>query len=227
MPGSLTAPPTRRLFVLGDSISIHYGPFLELFLAGRCSCSRKGSELLPAGTSPSVTLQRLAELDPGLPELNGGDSAAVLAYLKTRPPQCDLLLLNCGLHDLRKDPSHGAHQVEPEDYAHNLDEIVRLAMGIAPRVVWVRTTPVAGAHHNRLSAEFHRENEDVVAYNAIADQMMAQAGISGIDLYTFTLRLAEQPGGLEALIDDHVHFTLPVRRLQAAYIAGRLEGYLD
>jgi len=47
-----------------------------------------------------------------------------------------------------------------------------------------------------------------------------------IDLYRFTLSLAEDVQALESLYEDHVHFTQPVRRLQAAYIAGWLEATL-
>lgn len=226
-PVDLNEPSRLRLFVLGDSISIHYGPFLEKLLAGRYSCDRKGSQLLPAEDFSYHVLQRLAELDPGIPEINGGDSASVLAYLQQNPPQCDVLLLNSGLHDLKASPASGKRQVEPQAYARNLEEILRLAQACARRVVWVRSTPVATEHHNRLNTGFSRQNDNVIAYNAIADAAVQRAGIPSIDLYTFTLALCEPPGNLAVLLSDHVHFTAPVRRLQGAYIAGWLEAYLD
>ena len=34
----------RSVFVVGDSISIQYGPFLEQMLSGRIAYARKGSE---------------------------------------------------------------------------------------------------------------------------------------------------------------------------------------
>lgn len=254
--GSLpTAHPA--LFVLGDSISIGYGPFLEQLLQqtlrGRFTCDRKGRELLdgPAGRSeekeigsvalrsnatlpkfsslppgqPGV-LERLAALDMGLPELNGGDSASVLAYLQQRAaqePGWSVLLLNCGLHDLKVDPHTGAHQVELETYVRNLEAILPLARALSRQVVWVRTTPVADERHQRLSSGFWRYNADVRAYNEAADEVTQRAGIPRIDLYHFTLGLCRPPDRLEDLLVDHVHFTEPVKRLQAAYIAGWLE----
>jgi len=220
------------LFVLGDSISIGYGPFLEQMLHGRFSCDRKGSELL-TDESPDQRsgmpriLQRLAALDNQLPALNGGDSNNVLAYLQSmaahQSPDHPFLLLNCGLHDLRVDPKTKAHQVEPEDYARNLEEIIRLATFVSQRVTWVRTTPVDDVRHQRLNPDFQRFNAEVMVYNAIADAEMNKAGIPSIDLYNFTLGLCDTPERLKDLYIDHVHFTPETRRLQAAYIAGWLD----
>jgi lysophospholipase L1-like esterase len=220
------------LFILGDSISIDYGPFLERMLAGRFSCDRKGSELL-ADAEPDQPPERqdilksLAALDKGLPALNGGDSNGVLAYLQNMvarsTPDWSVLLLNCGLHDVRVDPQTKAHQVEPDHYASNLEEIMRLASSLGCRVIWVRTTPVADDRHQRLNPGFQRFNVDVITYNNIADAQMNKAGIPNIDLYNFTLGLCDTPEGLEDLYIDHVHFTEEIRRLQAAYIAGWLD----
>lgn len=223
-----------RLFVLGDSISIDYGPYLERMVAGRFCCDRKGSELL-ADENPVKSpgrqdiLQRLAALDKGLPALNGGDSNAVLAYLQNMiahsTPDWSVLLLNCGLHDIRVDPQTKAHQVELDDYASNLEKIIRLASAITHRVIWVRTTPVADDRHQRLNLDFRRFNADVIAYNDIADAKLETAGIPSVNLYSFTLGLCDSPEGLENLFIDHVHFTERIRQLQAAYIAGWLDAH--
>lgn len=47
-------------------------------------------------------------------------------------------------------------------------------------------------------------------------RQMADAGVPTVDLHTFTADLGPD------LFCDHVHFTEPVRRLQAAFIAGWL-----
>lgn len=218
------------LFILGDSISIQYGPFLERMLAGRYACDRKGSELLaaePTGQPRGEILQRLTEWDLGAEDINGGDSACVLAYLKARAssktPRWTILLLNCGLHDLRTNPNSGARQVAPKAYAQHLKEIVGLAARTSRRTVWLRTTPVADDRHQRLNPEFHRFNADVENYNRIADEIMDQAGIPKIDLYRYSFGLGAVFGSLDALYADHVHFTGPVQQLQAAYITGWLD----
>ena len=231
LPGDpVRSRPT--LFILGDSISIHYGPFLERMLAGRCICDRKGSELLRAeslAAGEKDTLQRLAALESSSVAINGGDSACVMAYLQSRctpaPPAWSVLLLNCGLHDIRTDPQNSSRQVEPAAYAENLNAILHLAALASRRTVWLRTTPVSDSCHQQLNPEFHRFNADVEHYNQIADRIMDQAGIPKIDLYTFTRALSASPASLDSLYCDHVHFVEPVQRLQAAYIAGWLDAH--
>jgi lysophospholipase L1-like esterase len=208
LPGK-AAPHTPTLFVLGDSISIHYGPALERMLAGRFVCDRKGSELLGV-QAPNINrvgvLQLLAALESGLEAINGGDSASVLAYLlsksRSKTGIGNILLLNCGLHDIRRDPYSTTRQVEPEAYAANLTEILRLAAGLSQQVVWLRTTPVVDELHQRLNPEFQRFNADVEQYNRIADALMNAAGIPSIDLYGFTKNLSPSAEMLEYLYSD-------------------------
>ncbi len=232
MPGK-PAPHIPTLFVLGDSISIQYGPGLERLLAGRFACDRKGSELLEdqaLAENGVGILQRLAALDSSLEAINGGDSASVLAYLQAKSAaQAGLgtvLLLNCGLHDVRRDPRSSTCQVEPGYYAANLNDILRLATRLSQQVIWLRTTPVCDACHQRLNHEFQRFNADVELYNQITDALMDEAGIPSIDLYGFTRKLSPADETLEQLYCDHVHFSEPVRQMQAAYIAGWLEAYI-
>ena len=193
------------LHVLGDSISIHYGPYLQRHLDGVFTYSRK--EGMPG--------------DPDEPNaVNGGDSSLVLRYLNAcaeRQAHWDYLLLNCGLHDLKTDPVTQAKQVPPDVYRANLERIIPLAQSLAAHIVWVRTVPVIDAVHNERSSTFHRFGADVERYNGIADEVMRRHGIPKIDLFAFTRNL----GDAEVYI-DHVHFRDDVRRLQAAYIAGYL-----
>lgn len=192
------------LHVLGDSISQRYGPYLKVYLKGVLDYSRK--EGMPG--------------DPAEPNgTNGGDSALVLRYLQAcheRDMHWDYLLLNCGLHDLRTNPKTRAKQVEPDLYLNNLRQIVPAARALARHIIWVRTTPVADAIHNALSASFHRFAVDVDDYNALADTVMAEAGIPRIDLFDFTRKLGDDP------YVDHVHYKENVCQMQAAYIAGYL-----
>lgn len=192
------------LHVVGDSISQHYGPHLAHFLQDSCAYSRK--ESMPG--------------DPNEPNgANGGDSALVLRYLDACA-QCaqhwDYLLLNCGLHDLRTDPATGMQQQPLDAYERNLRRIVPLAQSLAGRVLWVRTTPVVDAVHNSAGQSFLRFAADIDRYNAVADTVMREHGVPLIDLFSFTARLG---AGIYA---DHVHYTEPAQRLQAAFLAGYL-----
>jgi len=53
---------------------------------------------------------------------------------------------------------------------------------------------------------------------------MRAAGIPVIDLNRFTSSISTT-GRLEDLLVDHVHFSEPVRKLQAAFLAGWIEAY--
>lgn len=208
---SLQSMPT--IFVLGDSISIQYGPYLERLLAGRIGYTRK------EGVDAA-----LADLD--VPQgANGGDSRMCLAYLRARCAepdfQPDLLLLNCGLHDIKRTaPGFDQLQVSFTDYRSNLLAIRDLlaARGIA--LAWVRTTPVVDAVHNTPSKTFHRHAADQAEINAIADAVMAPVA-HRIDLDTATRAL-----GGDEIFCDHVHYIDAVRQVQAAFIAGHLLAWL-
>lgn len=205
---------TPRLFVIGDSISIQYGDALERRLAGSFRYDRKRDD---AGAPKA-----LSDLD--VPTgANGGDSAMVLAYLRHRrmadPIAADVLLLNCGLHDIKTDPVARTRQVEPAAYEANLRAIAAEVAAQGPILIWVRTTPALAEVHNRPDSAFLRFAEDVAAYNAIADRVMAEAGVHTIDLFTFS------QGFIPAGFCDHVHYTEPVREEQARFLAERLSAW--
>jgi len=192
----------KKVFVLGDSISIHYGPFLEAYLDGVFAYDRKGK------------MQECKDLNIAS-QVNGGDSSNVLKYLQLLPNlEYDILLLNCGLHDIKT--CEGVRQVSEENYKKNLKEIVELVLSRGKKVVWVNSTPVNDEQHNRICTIFSRYNKDLLRYNNIAAQLMAEKEIPVIDLYGFTEKL-NMP-----LYEDHVHFYEPVRMLHATYIAGSL-----
>ena len=198
----------KRIFVLGDSISMQYGPYLREMLAECWDYDRK--------RDPSQTVADLDQPVGG----NGGDSDRVLEYLNDHCEHLaafDLLLVNCGLHDIKTDEATGMRQVDVSRYEENLVRILDTLAAIGLPAAWVRTTPVDDGMHNRVKG-FHRFNRDVLAYNAIADRVMAGRAVPELDLYGFSLRLGE------GIHQDGVHFTEPVRRLQAAFLAGALTG---
>jgi hypothetical protein len=201
-----------KIYVIGDSISVQYGPFLEKYLAGIVEYSRKEGE-------------EEAHLDLDRPQVaNGGDSSMVLSFLRAKAAhggvKADLLLVNCGLHDFRTTIADGAKQVPLERYRENLNAIVDVAERMGVPMAWIRTTPCDDKTHNeRPGAGFYRFSADCAAYNAAADAVMSARGIPLIDLYAFTLFLEPD------LYYDHIHFKEPVREKQAAFIAGWIAGY--
>lgn len=206
------APSMPKLYVIGDSISMRYGPFLEKYVQGVWQYDRKSDDG-----------QAAKNLDVPV-GANGGDSRMVLEYLKLKAPdksfQPDVLLLNCGLHDIKRNPETNAIQVDSASYRKNLEAIYQLLHKRTIRLVWMRTTPVEDERHNSRSKAFKRYARDLDAYNAIADEVMHKHGVSIIDLYTFTRSL-----GSEHFV-DHVHYDDFAMQLQAGYIAGFLQGLL-
>ena len=200
-----------ELFVLGDSISIHYGLYLQQFVDGIATYGRKQEETINATKVGS----------------NGGNSKIVLDYLKLkfsdRSFNPDYILINCGLHDIKRAGPAYEFQVCIKDYKKNLKEVFSLLKKRNINIVWVRITPVVDAIHNSRRADFKRYAADVKAYNGVADQLCAERSIPVIDLFTFTSLL---PGSPENKYIDNVHFNEGTRVLQASYIAGFLQSHL-
>lgn len=193
--------------MVGDSISMHYGPHLKRMLEGVFEYHRK--EGVESGT----------DLDKAS-GANGGDSAMVRDYLQglsiAGRLDYDVIMINCGLHDIKTNPETRAKQVPILKYEENLRGILSLLGKTRARTVWVRSTPVNDPVHNGIMKEFERYADDLDAYNLAADRIMAGFGVTVIDLYTFTKNLGD------GLYCDHVHFRDEICALQAAFIAGHL-----
>jgi lysophospholipase L1-like esterase len=194
-----------KLYVIGDSISIHYGPYLQAYLEGIVEYSRKKD-----------ADEKLLNLDNPQGD-SGGDSSMVLSFLKAKAHcggiDADFLLLNCGLHDIKTDPKSGNKQVPIRQYENNLREIVKIVRELGPKLIWVRSTLFDDNIHNSSYVGFYRYVIDCIEYNRVADLVMEKNGVPVIDLCNFTLNLGRD------LYFDHVHFIESVRKKQAAYIA--------
>ena len=202
-----------RVFVLGASLTIQFGPYLEAELAGKFHYDRK-----------RATDGKRAEDDLDFPQgENGGDSGMCLAYMRHRrqhdPIPADILVLSCGLHDIKTDPKTGAKQVPADQFRQNLRDILAEAAEMKLHVAWLRITPVVDAIHNERSKNFHRFTADVDRYNRIADVVMAEAGVHVIDFHTFCAAMLP-----DALI-DHVHYNEEARAAQAKFIANDLSAW--
>lgn len=194
----------KTIHIVGDSISIQYGPYLAQYLGSCCEYSRKEG--------------RIGNLD--IPEgANGGDSAMVLDYLyqcAAKKLHWDLLMINCGLHDIKR--YGGRKQIDSIEYESNLRKIFEQGQALSHRLIWVRTTPVIDEIHNTRIKEFERYNEDVEEYNKIADGIATEVGVRVVNLNRFSRSL----GGVE-IYQDHVHFTAEVQKLQGAFIVGHID----
>jgi lysophospholipase L1-like esterase len=138
------------------------------------------------------------------PEQNGGTSENVLAHLDewaiTRRP--DVLHINCGLHDLRKEFGQDAAAVPLPAYTDNLRTIMtRVKTETDAIVIWALTTPVNQEWHRKTKG-FDRFEADVAAYNAAAADIAQELDIVVNDL----VATVTSAGRDDLLLPDGVHF---------------------
>jgi len=195
----------KRIIVIGDSISLGYGSELKIMLENVFDYSTKNTNA-DAGN-----------LDfPVGP--NAGDSRMVLNYLRTLKAdknfRADLMLLNCGLHDIKTDRNTIKKAIDSKQYTLNLDTIFRLLRKMKQPVIWVNTTTVNDSIHNSKNVGFYRYKTDVIRYNQIADSLCLKYKIPVINLYSYTKTFPDSS------YIDHVHYKPEYAKLQAAYIAG-------
>lgn len=205
-------PKRAKVFLIGDSISVQYFPYLKQYLSNFADIERK---------MDNGRAEKNLDVPAGA---NGGDSRMVFEYLRSRFKDPDFrpdyLLLNCGLHDIKHHPETGAIQVTEDNYRKNLEAIVSLLRANHVKPVWIRTTYVVDSIHNTRSKDIVRYAEDVIKYNSIADEIFLKHEVPLIDLYSFSVRQ-----GVEHVM-DHVHYDLSTRALQAAYITGFMQNII-
>jgi lysophospholipase L1-like esterase len=202
----------KEIFLIGDSISIEYWVYLKEYIADYALLERKQDDG-----------EALKDLDIPM-GANGGDSRMVLLYLKSKLKESlfkpQYMLINCGLHDIKRNPQTNSIQIEKTEYKENITEIFQLLNKENITPVWINTTWVIDSIHNARSKAFFRYNADVIEYNEIAADVCNKYGIPIIDLYTFSKQLGKEQ------IRDHAHYTSNAQTLQAAYIAGFIQKYI-
>lgn len=208
----------KRVFLYGDSISVHYGPAFEKALPGWCEFDRKGG-----------VAKALENLDDPKGS-NGGDSGMMAAYFHERSAEVgfcpDLVLLNAGLHDIKRSPNAASPlRVSVEDYRKNLAKTLAILGERDVSVAWIRTTPLHEATHNGSAFPgFYRFERDLAEFNAVADSIMVESGIPMIDMAGFT---SAQSQSVSDLFCDHVHFRESIRELQGAFLAGWVQSFFQ
>lgn len=172
-----------KVLIIGDSISIGYTPGLAERLRGIANVRR--------------------------PDTNCGDTRAGLAHLDKwlGDTPWDVIHFNWGLHDLcyrhpeakvygNRDKVNGTLSVSPEQYALNLEALVRRLKEAGATLIWASTTVVPEGEAGRFVG-------DEIEYNTIAAEIMKRHGIAINDLHAlssgFPASLFVRPGD--------VHFT--------------------
>jgi lysophospholipase L1-like esterase len=188
----------KSVILIGDSIRMGYQPTVEQLLGEQ------------------------AQL--WAPTENGGTSANVLAHLDewvlSRSP--DILHLNCGLHDMKTEFGASTQGIPPNQYEANLRKIVgRIVEQGTTQLIWAATTPVNEAWHHARKA-FDRFEADVLAYNAVALQVIAKYSVPVNDLYQVIM-----DAGRDRLLNpDGVHFSPAGYTLLGQAVADAIRTYL-
>jgi lysophospholipase L1-like esterase len=188
----------KKIILIGDSISMGYRGHVQCELHGVATCWG--------------------------PDENGGTSRNVLARLDdwvlTRP--ADVIHLNCGLHDLKREFGAQDTQVPLGEYEDNMRLILqKIQANSSARLIFATTTPVNQERHHRLKG-FDRCEADVAAYNAAALKVAAEAGVTVDNLFD----VVEQAGRDELLGEDGVHFTPDGYRILGAAVSRSLRAVL-
>ena len=162
--------------------------------------------------------------DVWAPTQNGGNSANILQHLNewiiSRLP--DVLHINCGLHDLKKDFDTGEPAIPLNQYESNLRTLLeRILTETDCTVIWAMTTPVNESwHHERKG--FDRLEDDVAAYNGVALKVADDLNIPINDLF----RVITDAGRDSHLTSDGVHFIPEGCALLGKAVAKFVEPYL-
>lgn len=200
----------RKIFVYGDSISMQYGFHLKEILERQgYGYDRKGG-----GNS----------LDLANPVWNGQSSVEMLCWIERQTRREEILLFNCGLHDIVHTDIQKPCRVSVGDYRSNLERICKKAAELFAGRIFVNTTPVDD-HRRSKSGEWVRFNRDVILYNQTAGEVMDHYQIPVIDLYTYTETLKRKMD----IYQDQVHMASEASKLQAELIVKKMRerGILD
>lgn len=207
--------------LIGDSIRMGYAPLVAERLRGK---ARVYSPALNGGDTANV----LSKLDEGIfqhqpdvvhlncglhdlrlirPEAAGGASGAA-AGAEGAGGAIAAAGAGGATGATTGSPADGAasrlYQVPIEDYRAHLKEIVaRIRANSQASLVFANTTPILDDRHAQRRAAFERHEADVLRYNAVALEVMREAGVPVHDLHW----VVEDGGPEQMLGRDGTHYT--------------------
>lgn len=174
-------PGLPRVLLIGDSISIGYTLPTREALKGKANVHR-----IPTNGGP--TTRGLTEIDKWLGDGNW-----------------DVIHFNWGLHDLKYMGPNGENlvpkekgghqQVPPDEYAKNLEQLVKRLKQTKAKLIWRNTTPVPPGSAGRYVG-------DSAKYNEIAAKIMKRHNIPTHDLFTMSKKRMK-----ELMRPANVHYT--------------------
>lgn len=186
----------HSIMIIGDSISNGYTPLVRELLEGK-----------------NIEIE----------SISNGDSAQLLVGVPDwiAEKKLDLIHFNCGLHALRFFRSSQAYQEPLEIYTAHLGAAARWLRAHTPaRLVWASITPVIT---ERITLDYVRFENDVLAYNAAAKKIMDDLDIPINDLH----QVLVAAGVSDSLGPDGVHMTDKGNALLAQAVAAAITSRLE
>ena len=149
------------------------------------------------------------------PPENGKSSSNVAARIRdwVPPATTEIVHINCGLHDIRREPGQHGPIVSPEAYVANLRDIFDYLAANVRSVVWATMTPVDEAMLGGVDRP-HWHPADVVAYNRLSTELALEFGFRINDLHGL---LSGMTAGL--FMPDGVHFNHAGNQLIGHHVA--------
>ena len=195
----------NRVYIIGDSISLGYTPVVAELLNGRASVTHS----------------------PG----NAQYSSYGLRNIKTwlGNERFDLIHFNWGCWDRHYlDPAadplepsvaqfkrDGVRRTTPEQYAANLEAIVKILQPTGAKLIWAASTPLQDDGKSVCKPE------EVAPYNVVAASVMTAHGITINDLYACALPELDRH-----ISSDGCHFTDDGYRHLGRQVATVIQGEL-
>lgn len=188
---------TARILSIGDSISMGYREALSAALADIGAVER--------------------------PATNCSDSRTHIANMAcwVGNTAWDVIIFNCGLHDIKRASAADQNQVPLDEYGRNLQRIVSFLKPRATHLVWVTTTPVVDETH-QSTRPFHRYTKDILRYNSLATAVMHTHRLPQCDLHTWVLTMSKE----QVIGADGVHFTPTGYQGAGEFVAAFVRGLL-
>ena len=150
-----------NIFLIGDSIRVDYGSYLESYI---------GKDINIIGKEGIEEAYQNLDIPVGS---NCGDSRMLVEYLKTTENlgrlEFEYFVFNCGLHDVKRTSGEEKLAVDQKEYEENLRTILELMKD--KKVIFITSTPVERERYPE-GFPFVRYEDDVVEYNRIANNVM-------------------------------------------------------
>lgn len=190
--------PKPKILIIGDSISIGYFPYVKKELSDAAVLTHNPGNAMYSGNGLKKIKQWLGNEKWDIIQFNWG-----LWDLAYRRPTTG--------NRLNRDKINGKVTHTTEEYAKNLDSLVKMLKTTHARLIFVTTTYVPESEPGRFT-------KDVKRYNQVAKKVMRENGVLINDIYAKSKRIHKKYG----LGDDNVHYNEEGYKHLAEYIAGFL-----